>query len=69
MGFIAKLDQALDRGLSKAVFDHIRNYMLCSLLFAAGVHAYHHPEKIIFGTLYPNHVGWGIFLSPRCWQY
>ena len=61
MDFITKLDRALDHGLSKAAFDHIRNYMLCSLLFSAGVHAYHHPEKIIFGSLYSNYVGWGIF--------
>ena len=62
MSFIEKLDRALDRGLSKAVFDHIRNYMICTLLFAAGVHAYHHPDQILFGTLYSNHMGWGIFL-------
>ncbi|OUU21373.1 MAG: hypothetical protein CBB97_16375 [Candidatus Endolissoclinum sp. TMED37] len=33
---IKNLNKALDNGLSKAVFDHIRNYFICAFLLALG---------------------------------
>ncbi len=44
-------NQALDRGLSKAVFDHLRNLLMCALLFTVGAYAHRHPSETIFGVV------------------
>ena len=30
---------SLERGLSKAIFDHVRNYLMCAFLMATGTYA------------------------------
>jgi hypothetical protein len=48
-----KLDSALRAGLSKAVFDHIRNYMMCAFVLAVGTHELTQKTSLLFG-LVPN---------------
>lgn len=35
--YFKRFNASLDRGLAKAIFDHVRNYMMCALLLAIGV--------------------------------
>ncbi len=37
MEILRRFNAALERGMAKSVFDHVRNYMMCSLLLAIGV--------------------------------
>jgi len=53
MNKIKKFNAALDKGLSKSVFDHVRNYMMCSLLLAIGVTEFEENSNLLFG-LVPN---------------
>jgi len=53
MQSIKKFNTALDKGLAKAVFDHVRNYMMCSLLLAIGVSGFDDSTNLLF-NLVPN---------------
>ena len=48
-----RFNAALDRGLSKSIFDHVRNYMMCSLLLAIAVRGFDQQTDLIF-DLIPN---------------
>ena len=37
MKFFMRFNAALDAGLSKSIFDHVRNYLMCSFLLAIGI--------------------------------
>ena len=64
MGFIRRLNIALDNGLAKRVFDHIRNFLICSFLLAIGVVAYEQQTGLILGYFVVRYAGVGIiFLS------
>ncbi|MDH3326436.1 MAG: hypothetical protein OEM38_06955 [Gammaproteobacteria bacterium] len=53
MQTIKKINIALDNGLAKAVFDHVRNYMMCSLLLAIGVSGFGDDSDLLL-NLIPN---------------
>lgn len=57
---IERFNQAIDAGLCKGLFDHLRNYLICSLLFAAGIHAYQYPSSVVFGFSNYSYAGFGI---------
>lgn len=64
MGFFRRLNIALDNGLAKRVFDHIRNYLICSFLLAIGVVAVKQQTGLILGYFVVQYAGAGIiFLS------
>lgn len=46
-------NRALDKGLAKAVFDHVRNYMMCSLLLAIGISGFSGTTDLLFDVI-PN---------------
>lgn len=60
MEFVKRLNAALDRGLSKQIFDHLRNYLMCSFLLAIGVVAYRQQEGLLLGYLVVRYSGIGI---------
>lgn len=37
MKLYMRFNAALDDGLSKSIFDHVRNYLMCSFLLAIGI--------------------------------
>ena len=37
MKLFKRFNDALDEGLSKSIFDHVRNYLMCSFLLAIGI--------------------------------
>jgi len=53
MRSIRRFNAALDRGLSKSVFDHVRNYMMCSLLLAIAVRGSNNQTDLLFDFI-PN---------------
>lgn len=53
MNQINRFNRALDRGLSKSVFDHVRNYMMCALLLAIAVRGFDDQSDLLF-DLIPN---------------
>ena len=54
---IKRFNNALDKGLAKSVFDHVRNYMMCSLLLAIGVTWSNEGAKLLFDILPTSYSG------------
>ena len=50
MSIFAKINSAIDEGVFKDIFTHIRNYVVCSLLLAAGFYAVKNPRNLLLGT-------------------
>lgn len=57
---IKHLNSALDRGMSKQVFDHLRNYMICAFILAVGTTALREPGPQFFGLIPPGYAGLGV---------
>ena len=57
MEYIRRFNKALDKGLSKSVFDHVRNYMMCSLLLAIGVRGFNQDAGLVFDLIPNNYSG------------
>ena len=60
MNYINRFNTALDYGLSKSVFDHLRNYLMCSLLLAIGIVEFKSKTGLFFGQVESNYSGIGI---------
>lgn len=56
------LNKVLDSGASKAIFEHVRNYLYSSLLFAAGTYAIAEVDTAFFGLVQAEGLGWGVML-------
>lgn len=54
MNYLDRLNTALDNGLSKKVFDHLRNYLMCAFLLVLGVTAFRAKTGIFFGLISAN---------------
>ncbi len=52
----------MEAGLSKAVFDHVGNFLLCSLLFAAGFYSLRHPPRLALTSWLAEYAGWTIIV-------
>jgi hypothetical protein len=50
MSILPKFNNAIDEGVFKEIFTHIRNYVVCSLILAAGFHTIKNPRNLLFGT-------------------
>jgi hypothetical protein len=60
MKIIIQLNAALQKGLAKEVFDHVRNYFICALLLAIGTNELNYPDSLLFGLVPGNYSGMGI---------
>ncbi len=58
MSIFTAFSNMVDKGLTKYIFDHVRNLCLCGLLFAAGTFALHHPGIVLFGLIPERYPGW-----------
>ena len=56
MNHLNRLNTALDRGMAKAVFDHLRNYLMCAFLFVIGSTAFKAKTGVFFGQIAANAV-------------
>ena len=59
---IKRLKEQLEAGMSKAVFDHVRNFLMCSLLFAAGFYSLRHPPRFVLASWLAEYAGWTIIV-------
>ena len=59
---LTRLNVALEQGLSKSVFDHVRNYLICSTIFAIGVIEYKQKPGFFLGIEFGDHSGLGIIV-------
>jgi len=57
-----RLKVQLEAGLSKAVFDHVRNFLMCTLLFAAGFYSLRHPPRLALTSWLAEYAGWTIIV-------
>lgn len=60
MKIVKSLDAALGRGLSKEIFDHLRNYLMCAFLLAVGTHEATHHESMLLGLVSSEYAGFGV---------
>ena len=51
MSILTKFNNAIDEGIFQDIFMHVRNYVVCSLLLAAGFYAVKNPRNLLFGTI------------------
>ena len=57
MNLIDKLNTVLQNGLSKEVFDHVRNYLICALLLAIGTTELREHSSTFFGIFSVKYSG------------
>ena len=60
MKLINQLNIALQDGLSKKVFDHIRNYLMCALILALGTSEIKNHSSLLFGLISGQYSGIGV---------
>jgi len=48
---IQRIDTAFDDGLPKAIFDHLRNFLMCAFLLAIGTTEFHTHKVTTLGLL------------------
>jgi hypothetical protein len=60
MKYLKQLNTALENGLSKMIFDHVRNYLMCSLLLAIGITELKQPTSLFFGLVPGLYSGTGV---------
>lgn len=58
--FLTKFWSQLDEGIIKDVFDNLRNFLMCALLFAAGNDALYGDSRLLLGLFVSHLVGWGM---------
>ena len=51
MSIFAKINSAIDDGIINDIFIHVRNYVVCSLILAAGFYAIKNPRNLLLGTM------------------
>ena len=60
MKMIKRLNSALYQGVSKLVFDHVRNYMICAFVLAIGTTALREDQSQFFGIIPSGYGGLGV---------
>jgi hypothetical protein len=62
MKFTRWLNSVLDKGMSKELFDHIRNFLICAFLLAIGTSELKHHESQFFGLVPGEYSGIGVIV-------
>ena len=60
MKLINQLNIALQNGLSKEIFDHIRNYLMCALILALGTSEIKYHSSPLFVIISSQYSGIGV---------
>ena len=60
MKTIRQINTALDEGLAKSVFDHIRNFLMCAFLLAIGTAEFKQHTSHFLGLVSSNYSGVGV---------
>ena len=62
MKFFEKINSAIDKGLTKAIFDHVRNYLMCAFLFAAGSYGMQNQSELFLSEYIGPSTGIALFI-------
>lgn len=62
MRLINRLHQALDKDVTKTIFDHLRNYLLAALVLSIGTHEVRQPEGIYLSFVPSTYTGIGVII-------
>jgi len=57
---IASLNNALDNGTTKQIFDHVRNFMIGAFILAIGTTEFRQQENQFFDFIPPGYAGLGV---------
>ncbi len=60
--YFKRFNASLDKGLAKAVFDHVRNYMMCALLLAIGVTWSDEGASLLFEVIPTSYSGLSLII-------
>lgn len=60
MSRIKQFNTLLEEGLSKSIFDHLRNYLMCSLLLAIGITELRQSSHQFLSFIPVNYSGVGV---------
>lgn len=60
MKIVKQFNTALEGGLSKAIFDHLRNLLMCTFLLAIGTTEFTHHQNPFFDFIPTHFSGMGI---------
>jgi hypothetical protein len=55
-----KIWSQLDESVIKNVFDNLRNFLVCALLFGAGSNALYDDSRLFLGLIVSHLAGWGL---------
>lgn len=59
---IDRFDAALEEGLTKAIFDHVRNFLMCAFLLAIGTAEFRDHSNLTVGVAGSHYSGVGVIL-------
>jgi len=62
MTILERFNNALDRGISKDIFDHLRNFLMCAFLLAIGTNQIKEHSSILFGFIPGQYAGSGVIV-------
>lgn len=60
MNVFDRFNIALDNGLTKAIFDHIRNFLICAFLLAIGANELRDQSSVLLGFFPSKFSGMGV---------
>ncbi len=60
MQFLNKFNKSIDNGLSKAIFDHLRNLLICTFILAIGTTEIREQSSTIFTFFDSQYSGTGV---------
>jgi len=60
MNIFKRFNSALDDGLTKAIFDHIRNFLICAFLLAVGANELREQSSVLLGFFPSKYSGTGV---------
>ena len=58
--FVERTNNALQRGVPKQIFDHIRNFLICAMLLAIGTNELKADTSLLFGLISSKYSGIGV---------
>ena len=62
MKIFDNLNSAIDKDLTKMIFDHVRNYLMCAFLFAAGSYGMENQSDLFLSEYIGSTTGSIIFI-------
>ncbi len=55
-----RLNASIDADVSKVIFDHLRNFLMCAFLLSIGTNEVKQHSSLLFGLLSSEYTGYGV---------